>query len=217
MRHSADDTRQRLLEAAGEVFGCKGYKAATVREICARAGTNLAAVNYHFGDKQALYVEAVRHAHFGGDDPLPSFAPDTPPEQKLREHVRQMLTRLLGRRGPAWHAQLMAREMAEPTEACVAMVAERVRARLRALDEVLCELMPAGSSAMERHLVSFGIIGQCFYLKIHQPIATHLVGAEELAMYDIPRLTDHVTRFALAALGHAQPLGAAQTGTEQTS
>jgi len=207
MSHSADQTRHRLLEAAGEIFARKGYRAATVREICARAGTNLAAVNYHFGDKQNLYVEAVRHAHFGDDEPPPSFPPGTPPEEKLRRMVREMFVRLLGRQRPAWHAQLMAREMAEPTEACAAMVAQRVRERHRAFDEVLRELVPPGASEMDRHLIGFSIIGQCLHFKIHRPIAVHLVGEEELAAYDIERLTEHVTRFTLAALGRAAPLG----------
>ncbi|RXF57379.1 TetR family transcriptional regulator, partial [Enterococcus faecalis] len=35
--------------------------AATVAEICARAGANIAAVNYYFGGKVALYQEAWRH------------------------------------------------------------------------------------------------------------------------------------------------------------
>lgn len=212
MAHSADDTRHRLLEAAGEVFARKGFKAATVREICALAGTNLAAVNYHFGDKEALYVEAVRDAHFGDDEPLPEFPPGTSPEQKLREHVHQMFVRLLGRQRPAWHAQLLAREMAEPTQACAAMVAERVRARHEALDEVLRELLPPSTPAVERHLIGFSIIGQCLHFKIHRPIAVHLVGAEELATYDIPRLTEHVTRLTLAALGRAAPLGTMRAG-----
>ena len=48
------NTRQRVLEAAGEVFAERGFRAATVREICQRAKANLAAVNYHFGDKERL-------------------------------------------------------------------------------------------------------------------------------------------------------------------
>src|SRR5689334_11704882 len=56
-------TRQRLLEAAGETFARFGYRAATVREICRRAGTNIASINYHFGDKERLYAEVVQYAH----------------------------------------------------------------------------------------------------------------------------------------------------------
>ena len=52
------ETRQRLLEPASEVFAQKGFRDATIAEICREAGANVAAVNYHFGSKGELYVEA---------------------------------------------------------------------------------------------------------------------------------------------------------------
>ena len=63
-----DPTKVRLLEAAGEEFAGKGFDAARVRTICERAGANVAAVNYHFGDKEQLYVETVLDAHRCGVD-----------------------------------------------------------------------------------------------------------------------------------------------------
>ena len=57
-----DATRNKLLEAAGQVFAEHGYHSATVREICMRAGANVAAVNYHFGDKLELYTEVLRRS-----------------------------------------------------------------------------------------------------------------------------------------------------------
>lgn len=52
-------TRQRLLDAAREVFSEFGYNGASVRQIVSRAGANVASVNYHFGGKDALYKEVV--------------------------------------------------------------------------------------------------------------------------------------------------------------
>ena len=51
-----DTTKAKLLEAAGEEFADKGFEKATIRGICELAGANIAAVNYHFGDKEQLYA-----------------------------------------------------------------------------------------------------------------------------------------------------------------
>jgi len=73
-----DSTRERILEAAEEVFAEKGFNQATVREILKRAEVgNIAAINYHFGDKERLYVETVKNAH--------ACCNAAPPRLSLRE------------------------------------------------------------------------------------------------------------------------------------
>jgi len=202
MSQPADDTRQRLLEAAGQIFAAKGFQAATVRDICGRAEANLAAVNYHFGDKEKLYVEAVKHAHHSGvDKPRGDWPPGTPPEVKLRNYISEILIQLLDESRPAWHAQLMAREMTQPTAACAALVESYIRSGYELLGEILGELLPPETSAADRHLAAFSIVGQCLYFKIGRPIAPPLVGEEEFRTYGVERLTEHITRFSLAALG----------------
>ena len=54
-RIQPEGTHARLLEVAGQIFAEQGFQAAKVRNICARAKVNIAAVNYHFGDKLGLY------------------------------------------------------------------------------------------------------------------------------------------------------------------
>ncbi|MBN2475927.1 MAG: CerR family C-terminal domain-containing protein [Pirellulales bacterium] len=210
MAAQADDTRHRLLEAAGEVFAEKGFQAATVRDICGRAGANLAAVNYHFGDKERLYVEVVKHAHHCGEEiAYPQWPPGTRPRKKFRDYVSHMLIRLLDPRRPAWHTQLMAREMAQPSAACAALVESYIRSGHELLEEILVELMPPETSAIARHLAAFSIVGQCLYFRIGRPIVERLVGEDEFRTYDVARLTDHIVRFSLAALGSRQPAGEA--------
>src|SRR5687767_2010876 len=90
-------TRQRLLEAAGQTFADKGFRGATVRHICKRAGANVAAVKYHFGDKEKLYSAAVRYAHKCSvgtidDTTIPA---DATPHDRLKAFARIMLGGLL--------------------------------------------------------------------------------------------------------------------------
>src|SRR3954451_20056019 len=91
-----DQTRARLLEAAGEEFAEKGYDGATVRSICARAEVNLAAVNYHFGDKEQLYTQAVLEAHRCCVQPAPEAGPgDGDPAEQLRSQIHHFLSNVL--------------------------------------------------------------------------------------------------------------------------
>ncbi len=203
----AEDTRRLLLEAAGEVFAEKGYRAATVREICRRAGTNVAAVNYYFGDKKALYVATVGYAH-GSETglPLPHWPDDTPPEQRLRLFIEQTLATHFEEKGPPWKARLMIRELTEPTEACVALVDAFVRPRAMLLQRILDDLLPPETSQTDRYLVAFSIVGQCLFHRARNPVAELLTNGL-YRQFDVRRLADHITRFTLAALGRAEPLG----------
>lgn len=51
---STGDTKARILDAAEDIFIECGFEAMSLRQITSRADVNLAAVNYHFGSKEAL-------------------------------------------------------------------------------------------------------------------------------------------------------------------
>jgi len=96
-RH-AEEPRERILLAAGREFAERGYEAATIRDICAAAGVNVAAVNYYFGDKRRLYIESVKHAHEQRvrQLPLPEWNVEVPAERRLHDFVTNLLERMLG-------------------------------------------------------------------------------------------------------------------------
>jgi len=54
------DTRERILDAAESLFVEHGFEATSMRMITGRAGVNLAAINYHFGSKEALIQDVFR-------------------------------------------------------------------------------------------------------------------------------------------------------------
>src|SRR6516165_3670481 len=118
-----DPTRQRLLEAAEQIFAEQGFEGTSIRAICKQANANIAAVNFYFRSKQGLYNEAVKYAHRGctQGEPLPEWPSDTPAVDKLRDFIRVMVARMQTPQSPA-SLQLMLREMAQPTEACKEVV-----------------------------------------------------------------------------------------------
>src|SRR5271166_161612 len=141
---ASDDPRQRLLEAAGQEFAEKGFKAATVKAITDHAGANIAAVNYYFRDKEGLYVEAVKAACCGQSQefPLPHWSPGTPPEVKLVDFIRAEVRHMVEAHRQPWHRQLMMQELARPTPACAEMVRDVIRPRAEVIGGILSELLP---------------------------------------------------------------------------
>jgi AcrR family transcriptional regulator len=205
-----EDPQRRILDVAGQVFAEKGFKAATVREICQRAGVNLAAVNYYFRDKERLYIEAVKHAACGSDeDPkLPAWEPGTPPAVKIRDFIHMMVDKLMNKDRPAWHTQLVMRELAQPTSACAEWVQEYVRPKIGILQGIVDELLP-GLPAWKRFMVGCSILAQCLFYLQDKAVVELLTAGEEAGRYGPRAVAEHVTSFSLAALGLAPPVGAA--------
>src|SRR5262249_8315276 len=177
---ATDDTQKRLLEAAAEVFAEKGFRGATVRDICRRAGVaNIAAVNYYYRDKQRLYIEAVKTACSCQKEQLLrlQWPEGTPPLQKLRDFISGVVRTMLADDHP-WARQLVLRELAQPTAACAELVHEHIRPMAETLARILAELLP-GVPRRKRNLIAFSIVGQCFYHRVAAPIVAQLVGAEE--------------------------------------
>src|SRR5688572_27406219 len=139
-----DSKRQRIIDAAGELFAERGFEATTVRDICQAADANVAAVNYYFGDKQRLYVDAVVRAHRWRMErvQLPDWSDDTPPATKLADFIRTFIRRVLTGPGDTWHSRLIMREIAQPTAACAELVQSSIRPQFEILLAILRELCP---------------------------------------------------------------------------
>jgi AcrR family transcriptional regulator len=200
----ADDTKQRLLSAAGAVFAERGFERATIREICRRAQANLAAAHYHFGDKQALYAEVLA---YGAKQRVEAHPPDrgldenAPPEEALRAFIHSFLCRFLARDEPAaWYATLCARELTAPTMALDRVVDEIIRPLHARLSDILRKLMGENASAEDVQRCTLSIVGQCLFYHHSRPVLERLFGPQQYGDADLRCLADHIASFSLAAL-----------------
>jgi AcrR family transcriptional regulator len=201
---SADpQTRQRLLEAAGEVFAEQGFRSATVRDICSRAGANGAAVHYHFGDKAGLYREVLAHAFQAALELYPpdlGLGPSAKAEQKLFAFVHSFLLRILSEGVPAWLGKIMAREMIEPTEALEQIVAQTGRPLFDRLLAIVRELTGPGPSPECVVRCAHSVVGQClFYRHCREMIRRGWPQADPVPER-LESLAQHITTYSLAGI-----------------
>ena len=200
-----DETRRQLLEAAGAVFAAAGFRNATVREICRRAGANIAAVNYHFGDKEALYAEVLRYAQqkaFEKYPLLPGMGIDASPADKLRAFIRSFLLRIFDSEPTAWFGKMMLREMIEPTGALDSLLEERMRPMADQIRDIVAEILGCLPNDEQARLCSLSVVSQCVFYHHCRRMVARLFPEQRLDATAIEPLADHITRFSLAAMKH---------------
>jgi AcrR family transcriptional regulator len=197
-----DTKRERIVDAAGELFAERGFEGTTVRDICQSADANVAAVNYYFGDKQRLYVEAVVRAHRWRMErvKLPEWAADTTPEQKLGDFIKTFIRRVRSGPGDTWHTRLIMREIGNPSAACAELVQSSIRPQFEILLSILGELLPDETDTEKLRLTAFSVVGQCLFYHFADPVIRNLLNEEQYAALQIDNLADHITQFSLQAL-----------------
>lgn len=198
--------RERILETAAGIFAEKGYKDATVREICEKADVNVAAVNYYFSSKERLYREVVKEMIRSAFDAFPvdeGLDAEDPPERRLRVFVHAILRRLLapgGLYGWEGKGRLIARELSDPSPALDEVVRDFIRPTAAVLRDIVTRLlgMSAPSDLVERCM--FSIIGQCFYYAYARPLISRLTTADISSHESIERLAGHIAFLSLRGM-----------------
>ena len=198
-REDGAQTRQQLLEVAGQLFAEQGYARATSKEICELAGTNLAAVNYHFGGKDGLYAAVLEEAHarlVSIDLVTAATQGDADPGEKLRILLMQVIGQIAKR--DTWALRVLSRELMAPTQMMDRTVSNQIRPKLKLVAGMIAGALgvPANHPAVSRCLVS--IIGPCGFLLITNPDWQKQVFPA--LTLDPQTLVEHMVVFALGGL-----------------
>jgi AcrR family transcriptional regulator len=204
-RSDALNTRLSLLEAASEIFGNKGFWCATHEEICSKANANTAAINYHFGSKENLYVEAWKHSFERSIEKYPpdgGALSDAPAEKRLRGRIISFLKRVAD---PETHEiDIMLKEMANPT----GLLYEDIAAKFDPLEKdfisIIKELMGEGAKTEQIGFCYMVIISLCFAPMLHLRFVsedTQIPKSEFLPLdLGVEKLADYIVRFSLAGI-----------------
>ncbi|EIC31278.1 MULTISPECIES: TetR/AcrR family transcriptional regulator [Methylomicrobium] len=202
LKKKSERTRNRLLTAASRIFAEKGFQEATIAEICEQAQTNIASVNYHFRDKETLYLESWRFAfnrELSQYPPDGGISRDAAPEKRLAALIHSLIERVADEDGYAF--AILYKEMARPTRLLADILEKEIEPQRSQMFELLRECL--GQAAEERHLqfCHDSIMGQCFQLlRLKQIQLARHRRQPPAANGDIKAYADHVVQFSLAGI-----------------
>ena len=206
-QNHSDSTKERILNEAEILFAEKGFDAVSVREITTAAECNVAAMNYHFGHKQGLYLEVFRarwvprakrvQACFRAS--LPTEAPLSP-TAVARSLAEAFLVGPLSDEERQRHSQLMARELAQPTEAFELLAEEVIQPFFKELAEIFGTFMPKELAEERLMLNILSIFAMVLYFNFARVAVSRITGRRYDSTFKA-RLVEHIMDFSLKGLG----------------
>ena len=186
-----EQTQERLLDAAAELFSKQGYAGVSMRDIAREVGITQAAIYHHFSNKDALYIATVTYLfeqHTLGITEQMSAIDD--PALRLELLIGAMLEAT--EEDPRFR-RIYLRELLEGDEQKLAAIAENA---FIAFYEPLYALMGELAPDSDPQLLIFSMTGMIFHHLEARKLAPHLPHAAEGNM-GIPSLGRHITNLFL--------------------
>ena len=198
-RTDGDTTRAHIIESAGECFGEHGYAGTTSKAICAHAGVNLAAINYHFGNRDGLYRAVLHEVHqrLMSVQALETLIRQPlPAPEKLHLFYQHLSAKLVDKDG--WALRVWARELLSPTAFWDSVEDEEIRPKFDLLTRLIVEL--SGLQPDDPRLLQL-------VLQLTAPVLAMIVAGRErhtpfqaLFQEDSTTLAERFHRFALGGI-----------------
>ncbi len=203
------ETQLRILDAAEELFMQHGFEGTSMRLLTARAGVNLAAVNYHFGSKDAL-IEAVfrrrldpmNTARIAEIDRMEKEAGGQPlePEAIIRAFVGASLRMIEDSKcGGRNFIRLLGRTYTDPSKSIRALIGglyAPAMERFKAAFERALPQMPRDELVWRMHFM-FGTLA---YTLAATDTVQLIAGCKPEDRYDARLLEERLTSFLVAGL-----------------
>jgi len=201
------------LDVAGRIFADRGYQAATIREICIAASANVAAVNYHFGDKLGLYTETVQQSLQAAEIEAVQSALDlsAPPEEVLRAVIRARTRGICRGDRPDWHFRILAHELAQPTPALQQLIDKVGRPIFSRLLELIGRMIDLPANDEKTRLCTISVMGQIVVYVFAAPLLKGAWPELKMTPKQVERIADHIADFSLSYIQGFRPKTSARS------
>jgi len=203
---SQKQARDRLLDAAEKSFAEKGFDGTGVRELTAKAHCNIAAVNYHFGGKDNLYIEVFRRrlsalceARIRSIEQVMSRSDDEVTlEELLRAFAKSFVEPLVDQASGPVFMKLMIREISDPRLPKRMFLEEMILPTLRVFERAIVRICP-GMDERTVVLCLVSVVGQLMHIVSVGEMFGH-GGDGDLPIPSLDEIVEHVVEFSAAGI-----------------
>ena len=178
LREDGRVTRKHIIEGAGRLSAQYGYAHTTSKSICKKAGVNLAAVNYHFGSRDGLYVAVLNEVQ----DFLVNIGElNRIAESALapRDKIERMLTFFIENAflQDDWHVKVWARELLTPSPFINQIISTQALPKLNIVLRLLSEYLGLSQNNSRLYAVLLSVLS---------PLAVLFLTQDSLLSRDLP-------------------------------
>ena len=182
-----------------EAFANVGYEGVGTRELAERAGANISAIRYHFGDKNGLYRAVIQHISEGLQERMSPFIAEVRfraekidvSEEELIDALCHLVVRfilhLLGSGVVDNWARLIIREQINPTET-FPLLHNALRPLLDTAAQVIAKITGEKPQSQRVRLCVMTILGQALVFRTHRATAVKFIGWKALGPDEISAL-----------------------------
>ncbi|WP_270455342.1 TetR/AcrR family transcriptional regulator [Klebsiella quasipneumoniae] len=198
-RKDGEATRQKIIETAGELIARNGYAGTSNKAIAQAAGVDMAAINYHFGGREGLYLSVLSeaHRHFVDGAELQALAESQQaPVDKFSAFIDMLVMKLKGMAG--WYSQVFFRELFSPSVELNAFVEFEGSKKIASIRQIMSEVSGLPENDPRLLLCTLNVVAPCLMLivsagRVPGPVSTIYSMEKE-------QLAEHFKRFALGGL-----------------
>ena len=136
------ETRNRIIECAGKLFARDGYEKTTSKSICSMARVNQAAVNYHFGSRDGLYVAVLEHIQdrIARLDTLTEIQTSSlPPLKKIESFFDFYIKSAFAKDN--WPVQVWSRELLDPSPYLQTIITKKSLPKFFVISKIFSEYL----------------------------------------------------------------------------
>lgn len=203
------DTKTRILDAAENLFAGNGFHNTSLRAITKDAQVNLAAVNYHFGSKEALIeqvferrllpINKIRQAKL---EAIRDRARETNSPPKVEETLRALIEPVIHFRetepGSDAFITLVSRTMSEPDDRLREILMKHFRPLFFLCHEILAKALPnlPREVLFWRLQFSIGVMSHT----LHMIEAHKILPGVNIPAFDAKTMTEHILSFVTAGM-----------------